>query len=113
MLPLCLSNFPVPSSVTYLRRFHPSSQPLIKFPGSSHRVFDKRNHLVLDYSNILFLISWSEMCFKNLALDHFFSCLLNFHLFFFSEDLVENLDEVCSSWNISSFEDSGDEPLSI
>ena len=37
------------------------------------------------------LISWSEMCFKNLGSVHFFDCLLNFHLFFFTEDLVENL----------------------
>ena len=34
-------------------------------------------------------------------------------LFFFAEDMAENLDEVCSSWDISSFEDSDDEPLSI
>ena len=31
------------------------------------------------------------MCFKNLGSVHFFDCLLNFHLFFFTEDLVENL----------------------
>ena len=53
------------------------------------------------------------MCFKNLALAHFFNCLLNFHLLFFAEDLLENLDEVCSSRSISFFEDSDDEPLSI
>ena len=53
------------------------------------------------------------MCFRNLLLAHFFNCLLNFHLFFFVEDLVENLDEVCLSWDISSFEDFDDEPLSI
>ena len=80
----CLSNFPVPSSVNYLRRFHPSSQPLIKFLASSHRVFvEKGNYLVLD-SNILSSISWSEMFFKNLTLAHFFNCLLNFLLFFYA-----------------------------
>ena len=62
---------------------------------------------------MLSLIIWSEMCFKNLPLAHFFNCLLNFHLFFFAEDMTESLDEVCSSWDISSFEDSDDEPLSI
>ena len=35
VVPLCLSNFPVPLSVTSLRRFYPSSQPLIKFAVSS------------------------------------------------------------------------------
>ena len=53
------------------------------------------------------------MCFKYLPLAHFFNCLLNFCLLFFAEDLVENLDEVCPSWDISSYEDSDDEPLSI
>ena len=53
------------------------------------------------------------MCFKNLPLAHFLNCFLNFDLFFFAEDLVENLDEVCLSWDISSFEDSDDESLSI
>ena len=53
------------------------------------------------------------MFFKNLALAHFFNCLLNFHLFFFTEDLVENFDEICSSLDVSSFEDSDYEPSSI
>ena len=53
------------------------------------------------------------MYFKNLPLAHFLNCFLSFHLFFFAEDLVENLDEVCLSWDISSFEDSDDESLSI
>ena len=53
------------------------------------------------------------MCFKNLSLVQFFNCLLDFHLLFCSEDLVENLDEVCSSWEVSSFGDSDDEPLPI
>ena len=53
------------------------------------------------------------MCFKNFPLAHSFNCLLNINVFFCAEDLVENLDEVCSSWDISSFEDSDDEPLSI
>ena len=53
VVPLSFSNFPVASLVTYLRRFHPSSQPLIKFPASSHQVFvEKGNYLVLDYSLI-------------------------------------------------------------
>ena len=65
------------------------------------------------FCKIVSLISWSEMCFKNLALTHFFNCLLNFHLLFFGEDLVENLDEVFSSWGVSFFEDFDDEPLSI
>ena len=53
------------------------------------------------------------MCFRNLALALFSNCLLNFHLFFFAEGLVENLDEVYSFCEVSSFEDSDDEPLSI
>ena len=53
------------------------------------------------------------MCFENLALAHFFNCLLNFPLFFFAEDLVENINEACLSWDISFFEDSDDEPSSI
>ena len=53
------------------------------------------------------------MCFKNLPLAHFLNCFLNFHLFFIAEDVVENLDEVCLSWDISSFEDFDDESLSI
>ena len=39
--------------------------------------------------------------------------MLNFHLFFFAKDLVENFDEVRSFWNISSCEDSDDEQFSI
>ena len=65
------------------------------------------------FSNILFLISLSEVCFKNLALVHSCNYLLNFHLFIFPEDLLENLDVVYSSWDIFSFEDSDDEPSSI
>ena len=53
------------------------------------------------------------MCFKNLAWVHIFNCLLNFHWFFFAEDLGENLDEASSSWAISSFEDYDHEALSI
>ena len=53
------------------------------------------------------------MCFKNLPLAHFLNCFLNFHLFFFAEDLAENVDEVCLSWDISSFEEVDDESLSI
>ena len=53
------------------------------------------------------------MYFKNLVLANFFNCLQNFHLFFFAENLVENREEVCSCWNISSIEDSYDEPSSI
>ena len=53
------------------------------------------------------------MCLRNLPLAYFFNCLLNFHLLFFAEDLAENLDKVCLSWDISSFEDFDDEPLSI
>ena len=50
---LYLSNFPMSSFVTYLRRFHPSSQPLINFSARSHQVFvEKGNYLVLDYSLI-------------------------------------------------------------
>ena len=109
VLPLCLSNFSVPSTVTYLRRFQPSSEPMIKFPASRHWVFvEKGSYLVLDY----FLI-YSEMCFKKLSFALLFNCLLNVHLFFFAEDLVGNLDEVCTFWDISSFKDSDDEPLSI
>ena len=57
------------------------------------------------FSNKLSLISWSKMRFKSLPLGQFFHFLLSFLLFFFVEDLVENLDGVCSSWEISSFED--------
>ena len=53
------------------------------------------------------------MCFKNLACVHIFNCLLNFHLSFFAEDSLENLDEVSSSWVISFFEGYDDEALSI
>ena len=53
------------------------------------------------------------MCFKNLPLAYFFNYFLNFHLLFFAEDLVENLDEVCLFWDISSFEESDYESLSI
>ena len=61
------------------------------------------------FSNILSLVSCSQLCFENLALAHFFGCWLNIYLFFFAEDFVENIEEVCSSWGISFFEDSDDE----
>ena len=51
--------------------------------------------------------------FKNLSLPNLLNCLLNFRLFFFRLDLIESLDELWSSTNISSFENSGHESSSI
>ena len=97
MVTLCLSNFSVPSSVTYLRRFHPSSQPL--FQQVVIEFLSRKKLLGTGlFSNTLPLVSWSEMCFKNLALALFFTFLINLHLFVFTGDLIKNLDEGCSSW---------------
>ena len=75
-----------------LEKILSSSQPLIKFAVSSHRVFVEKGTRLLGinligtrlFSNILSLIFWSEICFKTLALAHFFNCLLNTNLFFFA-----------------------------
>ena len=69
VIPLCLLSFPVASLVTYLRRFQPSSQPLVKFPASSNQVFVKKgNYLVLDYSLIYYLGFPGQKCVSKICL---------------------------------------------
>ena len=49
---------------------------------------------------MLSLISWSEMWYKNFPFGPLFQLFATFHLLFFTVNLVKNLDEVCSSWEI-------------
>ena len=51
--------------------------------------------------------------FQNFVFGPLFQLLAKLPSILFAEDLVENLGELCSSWDISSMEDSDVEPLLI
>ena len=50
--------------------------------------------------------------FQKFAFCPLFHLFAKFPFILFAEDLVENSDETCSSWDISSFDYSDDEPVS-
>ena len=51
--------------------------------------------------------------FQKFAFAPLFHLFAKFPFILFAEDLVENFDKACSSWDISSFDDSDDEPVSV